>query len=146
MSLCGSYVRPDVYPQDDDDGTGHELNPGDVVIVAFDSDNPDSLAFVPTVDVPEGTIIKFTDNGWDSTGFREGEGIIRSVRWRQPLITLAPPSMLTALRVEQVPRDGWRVGTGHRCDVVWALHRGVGRCAGKLGTVGLRGPDHRLFG
>ena len=74
--MC-SYERTDVYPQDDDDGSGVDLSPGDVVIVAFDSDDPDTLSFVPTVDLVAGTVIKFTDNGWGDDEFREGEGVVR---------------------------------------------------------------------
>lgn len=49
---------------------------GDIVIVGFNMTDPDEFAFIPLVNIAGGTQIKFTDNGWLSTGsFRTGEGI-----------------------------------------------------------------------
>ncbi len=48
------------------------LNPGDVQITGFRSDDPDGLSFVTWVPLADGTQILFTDNGWaasDSLGF-----------------------------------------------------------------------------
>jgi len=51
------------------------LSAGDIAIVGFNFDNPDELAFVPLIDIGSGTEIKFTDNGWQSSGsFRSNEG------------------------------------------------------------------------
>jgi FG-GAP-like repeat len=51
------------------------LAPGDIAIIGYNSDNPDSFAFVFLRDVEAGTTINFTDNGWQAAGgFRPGEG------------------------------------------------------------------------
>lgn len=59
------------------------LQAGDIAIFAMNTKtrgttNHDSFAFVTLVDVPTGTRIKFTDNGWKSStaSFRSGEGVI----------------------------------------------------------------------
>jgi hypothetical protein len=53
------------------------LGNGDIVITGFNADNPDQFTFVLLTDIETGTEIKFTDNGWISTGaFRANEGII----------------------------------------------------------------------
>ena len=57
--------------------SGGVLGAGSVVIVGFNMVDPDEFAFVPLVDLASGTVIKFTDNGWYSTGsFRATEGIV----------------------------------------------------------------------
>lgn len=52
------------------------LSAGDISIIGFNFDDPDELAFVLLKDIGSGTEIKFTDNGWQSSGsFRSTEGI-----------------------------------------------------------------------
>ena len=51
------------------------LAAGDIAIVSYNSDDPDTFAFVFLRDVEAGTTINFTDNGWKAAGgFRAGEG------------------------------------------------------------------------
>ncbi|WP_299884507.1 T9SS type A sorting domain-containing protein [uncultured Lacinutrix sp.] len=53
------------------------LAAGDIAITGVNSDNPDQFTFVLLTDVLNTTQIKFTDNGWQTSGsFRTGEGII----------------------------------------------------------------------
>src|SRR5262245_11116455 len=53
------------------------LSPGDLAIVGYNSDGPDSFTFVLLRDVDAGTIVNFTDNGWlASGGLATGEGTI----------------------------------------------------------------------
>ena len=53
------------------------LSPGDLAMIGANSDNPDDFAFLLLLDVEAGSIIKFTDNGWQAAGsFRTGEGIL----------------------------------------------------------------------
>ena len=53
------------------------LSAGDIVITGFLSDAPDKFTFVLLTDVQATTEIKFTDNGWQSSGsFRPGEGVL----------------------------------------------------------------------
>lgn len=55
---------------------GSALNPGDVAIVGYSADD-NTFSFGVFVDVPTGTEIKFTDNGWEADDeFRPGEGIV----------------------------------------------------------------------
>ena len=51
------------------------LQPGDLALVKVNTDNPDAFAFIFLSPADSGTIIHFTDRGWDSAGFfRSGEG------------------------------------------------------------------------
>lgn len=53
------------------------LSPGDLAMIGANCDNPDDFAFLLLVDVEAGSVIKFTDNGWQAAGsFRTGEGIL----------------------------------------------------------------------
>jgi hypothetical protein len=53
------------------------LSPGDLAIIGFNFKNPDEFSFITFKDLEEGTIIYFTDCGWQSDGiFRKGEGLI----------------------------------------------------------------------
>jgi len=52
------------------------LTAGDIALIGFNFDNPDELGFVTLTDIESGTVIYFTDNGWQSSGtFRSNEGI-----------------------------------------------------------------------
>ncbi|WP_157472033.1 hypothetical protein, partial [Neolewinella persica] len=58
-------------------GGAPALTPGDLAFTGFQSDGTDEFAFVLLTDVPNGTVINFTDNGWLSAGsFRTGEGVV----------------------------------------------------------------------
>ena len=51
------------------------LTPGDIAIIGFNFDNPDQVAIAALAEIPSGTEIKFTDDGWQSSGsFRGSEG------------------------------------------------------------------------
>lgn len=57
-----------------------EVPPGGIAIIGFNFDGttdfPQEFSFVCTTAIPAGTEIRFTDNGWLSTGsFRTGEGV-----------------------------------------------------------------------
>ncbi|MBZ0200902.1 MAG: endonuclease, partial [Ignavibacteriaceae bacterium] len=70
-----SVTSLDAYGTDD-------LIAGDILIIGFNSVDPDQFAFVPLVNLAAGTQINFTDNGWLNTGaFRGNEGIIT---WSAP--------------------------------------------------------------
>lgn len=57
--------------------TGNE-----VALVSYNADDPDEFAFVALADIAEHTEIKFTDNGWQSSGsFRNNEG---TLTWTAP--------------------------------------------------------------
>ena len=46
------------------------LAPGDLAIIALKDNTPDIFAFVPLVNLAAGTVIYFTDNGWNNGSFR----------------------------------------------------------------------------
>jgi endonuclease I len=50
------------------------LSAGDIVIIGYNFDNPDQVKFVPLVDLAAGTVLKFTDNGWNGTALSTTEG------------------------------------------------------------------------
>ncbi|RXG17055.1 hypothetical protein DSM02_3153, partial [Leeuwenhoekiella polynyae] len=60
---------------------GYNLNSqslaaGDIAFVGYNTDNPDGFAFITLTDIPAGTIIYFTDQGWSSfnnTWYSNGE-------------------------------------------------------------------------
>lgn len=53
------------------------LAAGDVAVVGFASDTPDSVSLVLLRDIEAGTEIRVTDNGWTNAGaFRTGEGVL----------------------------------------------------------------------
>lgn len=53
------------------------LSPGDLAIVGMNMTDPNEFSFVALVDIPAGTEIRFTDNGWTSEGvFREEEDVM----------------------------------------------------------------------
>lgn len=56
------------------------LSTGDIAITGMNMTDPNEFAFVALVDIPEGTEIFFTDNGWTAGGtFREEEDTMRYV-------------------------------------------------------------------
>ena len=60
-----AWSTADVAPATErlEDRTLLTLNPGDVAVVAFNSDGADNFAVAPLVDIPGGTVLWFTDGG-----------------------------------------------------------------------------------
>jgi len=54
------------------------FQPGDIAIIGYNFKDPDQFSFVFLHEAEPGTIIYFTDSGYDEAknGFREGEGIV----------------------------------------------------------------------
>ncbi len=60
----------------------NSISAGDIAIIGFDSDDPDTITFVALTDIPAGEVIRFTDSGWTSGGaFRANEG---GIKWTAP--------------------------------------------------------------
>jgi len=57
------------------------LEPGDIAILGFQSDNPDKFAFIALTNILGGTEIKFTDNGWTGSALYTNEG---TLTWTVP--------------------------------------------------------------
>jgi endonuclease I len=58
------------------------LSPGDIVFVGYGTDDLDKFAFVPRVNIAEGTSITFTDNGWTGSAFISTEN---TGTWTAPI-------------------------------------------------------------
>jgi endonuclease I len=51
--------------------------PGDIMIIGVNSDNPDTVAMVALKDLPAFMPLYLTDNGWTGSAFRANEGTVR---------------------------------------------------------------------
>jgi DNA/RNA endonuclease YhcR with UshA esterase domain len=61
------------------------LNPGDLQFIGIQTRTSDKFAFVVLDSIPSGTVIKFTDRGWDVTNaFRSSED---TMVWTAPTLT-----------------------------------------------------------
>ncbi|WP_055447585.1 T9SS type A sorting domain-containing protein [Lacinutrix mariniflava] len=59
-----------------------QLQTGDIAFTGYNSDSPEGFSFITFVDIPAGTQINFTENGWQSNGeFRDNEG---TAFWTSP--------------------------------------------------------------
>ncbi len=68
------------------------LSAGDIAFVEYNSDNPDTFAFVALVDISASEEIIFTDNGWKSdNSWRAGEG---TATWIAPIGGIAKGSVI----------------------------------------------------
>lgn len=67
------------------------LNVGDITIIGFRSDANDGLAFVPWVNLPNGTEIKFTDNAYTGTSFNTNEN---TLTWTNTSGTIAAGTVI----------------------------------------------------
>lgn len=88
------------------------LAAGDIAIISMNADTTKTFAFVVLVDIAPGEVIKFTDNGWLSTGsFRTGEG---TITWTAPaggvargtVITIDTTSTVSTVNVGTVSDSG----------------------------------------
>lgn len=75
---AGSPSGVAVLIEDNDTGA---LQPGDVAVVGFHMTDPDDFAFVAMTNIPGGTIVKFTDKGWNGLSLTGNEG---TVEWQSP--------------------------------------------------------------
>jgi hypothetical protein len=75
------------------------LQPGDIAIVGYNFKDPDQFSFVALNEIPQGTVLYFTDAGYDTTlkQFRVGEGY---------LIYTVPAGGLTFGQVITYPDEG----------------------------------------
>ncbi len=86
-------------------GTRTTLRAGDITFVQYSAKDPDSFAFVTFVDILPGTVIKFTDHGWDNntgtfTTFNEG-----ILQWT------APDEWITAGQIVTIDFSGGTTNT-----------------------------------
>jgi hypothetical protein len=64
------------------------LSAGDLVVIEFRADTPDTFRFVPLVDLEAGTIIKFSEGGYSDTN--------SSINTNESIIVYTAPSAITA--------------------------------------------------
>ncbi|MCB9849690.1 MAG: endonuclease [Phycisphaerales bacterium] len=80
------------------------LNVGDLAIISFASDDPDAVAFVVLREIPSGTVIRFTDSGWQAGGgFRANEG---GIQYNAPS-TLSPGTVVS--KSNPFTSGGWAI-------------------------------------
>jgi hypothetical protein len=51
-----------------------QLQPGDIAILGYQTDNPDEFSFLALKEISSGTQISFTDNGWNGSALTTNEG------------------------------------------------------------------------
>ena len=82
------------------------LQAGDIAIIGIYSDAPDKTAFVALANIPAGTTINFTDNGWKSSGsFRTGEN---TETWTAPSGGLSAGSVVN-LEMSDISNSGEQI-------------------------------------
>ena len=60
----------------DTEGACNGLKSGSVIPIAMNSENPDSLIFLPLVDLPQFSTLYVTDNAWTGNAFYMNEGTV----------------------------------------------------------------------
>lgn len=84
--------------------SAQNLNPGDLQFIGIQTRNADYFAFVATVNIPSGTVIKFTDHSWDSTGaFRTRED---TMVWTTPALTKGQVTIMNCSTSNAVANTG----------------------------------------
>lgn len=100
-----NYKTDETVPQDE--GTtleNYSLDPGTIAIIGYEGDSPDWFSIVLLEDIPEGTVVYFTDNGFNDTGaLNTTEG---TIAWT------VPAGGLTAGSVVKFTGDTWSVDQG----------------------------------
>ncbi|MDH2404217.1 hypothetical protein QCM77_30330 [Bradyrhizobium sp. SSUT18] len=57
------------------------LTAGSIAFTGFNGDGNDNLSFVALADIPQGTVINFTDSNWNGTGFATGSNAESTIAW-----------------------------------------------------------------
>ena len=91
--------------------TGTVLAPGDIAIVGYNASGGDKFAFVVLTDIAAGTVVNFTDAGWDSTLAGGGSGFAPSATTSDGAISWTAPSEIPAGTVIQFDANEPNGGT-----------------------------------
>lgn len=99
------------------------INPGDIALIGIYTDAPDKTAFVALANLPAGTTINFTDEGWKSSGsFRSGEN---HISWTAPSGGVAAGTVVS-LDMSDLSNSGDQViaytGTSSNPTFIFALN------------------------
>lgn len=57
------------------------LTAGSIAFTGYNGDGNDNLSFVALTDIPQGTVINFTDSNWNGTNFASGSNSESTVAW-----------------------------------------------------------------
>lgn len=57
------------------------LSAGSIAFTGFNGDGNDNLSFVALADIPQGTVINFTDSNWNGTSFASGSNAESTIAW-----------------------------------------------------------------
>ncbi|HEV2159967.1 beta strand repeat-containing protein [Bradyrhizobium sp.] len=57
------------------------LTAGSIAFTGFNGDGNDNLSFVALTDIPQGTVINFTDSNWNGTSFATGSSAESTIAW-----------------------------------------------------------------
>ncbi|MCP3402166.1 hypothetical protein [Bradyrhizobium sp. CCGB20] len=57
------------------------LTAGSIAFTGFNGDGNDNLSFVALADIPQGTVINFTDSNWNGTSFATGSNAESTIAW-----------------------------------------------------------------
>jgi autotransporter passenger strand-loop-strand repeat protein len=57
------------------------LTAGSIAFTGFNGDGNDNLSFVALTDIPQGTVISFTDSNWNGTSFATGSNAESTIAW-----------------------------------------------------------------
>ncbi|WP_375313361.1 hypothetical protein WHZ77_09070 [Bradyrhizobium sp. A5] len=57
------------------------LSAGSIAFTGFNGDGNDNLSFVALTDIPQGTVINFTDSNWNGSAFATGSNAESTIAW-----------------------------------------------------------------
>lgn len=57
------------------------LTAGSIAFTGYNGDGNDNLSFVALTDIPQGTVINFTDSNWNGTSFASGNNSESTIAW-----------------------------------------------------------------
>ena len=57
------------------------LTAGSIAFTGFNGDGNDNLSFVALTDIPQGTVINFSDSNWNGTSFATGSNAESTIAW-----------------------------------------------------------------
>lgn len=57
------------------------LTAGSIAFTGFNGDGNDNLSFVALTDIPQGTVINFTDSNWNGSSFASGSNSESTIAW-----------------------------------------------------------------
>lgn len=99
------------------------LNAGDIVFLAANSDDPDTFAFAPLVNIEAGTVIHFTDNSrtGTGTGFADWRKESSGALGESPNFTWVAPSAITAGTKVSVSSSAHGMGLANAGETLFAF-------------------------